>query len=130
MELDSADKLMCLEQSFSLSKSSASDILNFLWEPPVFAGCHGVSEHEKWKCTKSRFLSRKEAEGWRREGTFPLTLWMAGDWEQLDVCGNCMAAMKTAHHAALQTFWDGLPQRFGFPGWAELAQMKENALTV
>jgi len=127
MELNSADKLMCIEQSVSLAKAASAEIINFLWEPPIIAGCRGINEHEKWRCTNSRFLSRKDAEGWRSLA-FPLTLWMPGDWAQLDVCAPCMSAMRTAHQEALDTFWDGLPQRFGFPGWAELEKIKENAL--
>ncbi|KAF7360036.1 hypothetical protein MVEN_00731400 [Mycena venus] len=127
LELNSADKLMCIEQSVALAKSASADIINFLWEPPVIATCRGVDDYERWRCMKSRFLCRKDAEGWRN-GAFPLTLWMPGDWAQLDVCASCMSAMRAAHQQALDTFWEGLPQRFGFPGWAELEKIKEIAL--
>ncbi|KAJ6459025.1 hypothetical protein C8R45DRAFT_1031298 [Mycena sanguinolenta] len=128
MELNGTDKLMCIEQSISLAKTASADVLQFLWEPSVITGCRGVNDQEKWQCTRSRFLSRQIAEGWRVGGAFPLALWMPDDWARLNVCAACMSSMRTAHQNALDTFWDGLPQRFGFPGWPELEKIKEKAL--
>ncbi|KAJ6557724.1 hypothetical protein B0H19DRAFT_993531 [Mycena capillaripes] len=127
MELSPQDKLLCLEQSNSLATSVSAATINFLWDPPSIPGCHGRNDYEKWACTNSRFLARRDAEGWRADA-FPLTLWMPTDWAQLKVCASCMTAMKAAHQQAVETCWDGLPERFGLPGWAELEQMKENAL--
>ncbi|KAF8143254.1 hypothetical protein K438DRAFT_1633956 [Mycena galopus ATCC 62051] len=128
LELTSTDKLMCIEQSISLAKSASKSMIDFLWEPVIIPGCRGTNEEGRWRCTNSRFLSRKTVEGWRAGGTFPLALWMPDDWARLDVCASCMSAMRTAHQEALDTFWGGLPQRFGFPGWSELEKTKEDTL--
>ncbi|KAK7045023.1 hypothetical protein R3P38DRAFT_2882176 [Favolaschia claudopus] len=175
IELNPADKLMCIQQSISLGKSASADILNFLWEPASIPSCQrssgsggggltpdnasqlsgrnnnwGASDNGslrsptldgvtgKWRCTQARFMLRKEAEAWRSSsssnnsgsGSFPLTLFTPADFAQLerDVCAGCMAAMRTAHQHALDTFWDGLPRRFGLPGWKELEEIKESVL--
>ncbi|KAJ7124668.1 hypothetical protein C8R43DRAFT_1111741 [Mycena crocata] len=124
--LSSQDRLLCIEQKLALSKATSSAIINFLWDPAVIPGC--IIRHAR-VCNDARFSARKVAETWR-ETYGPLTIWMSTDWsEQLEgVCFACMAAMKTAHQEALDGFWNGLPQRFGLPGWDELKQLKENSL--
>lgn len=118
--MDPKDKLTCLEQYVLLRGSASADILNFLWDPLKI--CLGN------QCQNERIARRKVAEGWRAQGILPLGLWEPSDWDGTKVCATCLAAMKTAHGAALEEFWDGLPQRFGLPPWGDLIQMKESAL--
>ncbi|KAJ7749937.1 hypothetical protein B0H16DRAFT_1318971 [Mycena metata] len=128
VELDAADKLLCLEQSIALTTSASSAVIDFLWEPSVLPGCEGRDDREQWKCTKSRYSSRKMMEKWRSIA-YPLKLWVPEDWADLSpVCGSCLASMKTAHTAAVRLLWDSLPQRFGLGDWATLEQIKANAL--
>lgn len=128
IELGPQDKLLCLAQSLEITRSACSEVTHFLWEPLQIPHCSSPSAYGGLNCTNSRVSARQNVEQWRREKTFPMRLWISEDWETLRVCSVCMTAMKAAHQEALNTFWDGLPQRFGLPGWEVLKQMKEAAL--
>ncbi|KAJ6504467.1 hypothetical protein DFH09DRAFT_1201212 [Mycena vulgaris] len=127
VELRAEDKLVCLEQSLALRGPASAAISKFLWDPPRIDGCLHRPNH---KCAPIRIGLRREVEDRRSRDILPLRLWMARDWQRLDVCRHCMSAMKTVHQTALQLFWDGLPQRFGLPEWTELKDMKERALSA
>ncbi|KAJ6601524.1 hypothetical protein B0H10DRAFT_2082251 [Mycena sp. CBHHK59/15] len=125
LELSSADKLAYLQQFPLIRENGCAEVLDFLWNPAQILGC--VNGRNGY-CNRSRTDLRMSAEAWREENPLPLLLWNQGDWKSLTVCESCLAAMKEAHATALQKFWDGLPGRFGFPGWPELQKMKEDAL--
>ncbi|KAJ7133799.1 hypothetical protein C8R46DRAFT_1362339 [Mycena filopes] len=125
LELSAADKLCCVEQSIALQTLASSAILDFLWEPAVLPGCQSS---ERSTCLRPRLEACKEAEA-RRFLWFPLRLWSTAQWETLSsACSSCLSSMKTKHAAALQSLWDGLPQRFGLADWAALEQIKAAAL--
>ncbi|KAJ7082109.1 hypothetical protein C8R44DRAFT_823124 [Mycena epipterygia] len=138
MELEPRDKIMCLEQSLDITRSACSEITQFLWQPLKIPNCSSSKgsnpgglkgfNHGALDCMTSRMEARQKVEQRRREKTFPMDLWVLADWEALKVCSVCMSAMKPAHQRALDTFWESLPQRFGFPGWRALKQMKDAAL--
>ncbi|KAJ6517897.1 hypothetical protein C8R47DRAFT_1312501 [Mycena vitilis] len=122
IKLSLKDKGACLKQSILLRGPASAEILNFLWEPDIISSCSRGQ-----KCRLNRIARRKVAEGWR-DDHLPLTLWEDSDWGALDVCSTCLTAMKEAHQAVLNNFWDGLPQRFGVDGWDVLKGMKESLL--
>ncbi|KAJ7133820.1 hypothetical protein C8R46DRAFT_1201706 [Mycena filopes] len=122
LELSATDKLLCLEQSIALRTSASSAILSFLWERPD-ADCTNYDG-----CNEVRLDACKTAEQQRLERV-PLRLWQTENWEILSfACATCRASMKSAHARALQSFWDGLPQRFGLADWTVLEQIKAAAL--
>jgi hypothetical protein len=126
VELSSSDKLLCIEQMISVVSSVSLNIIDFFWEPDSIPGC---TAHDESRCTNRRLLSRKAAEEWRTDEVFFLRLPMPDDWPRLaDACAPCMPAMRTPRQEALNTFWNGLPQRFSLPGWSELRKIKKNAL--
>ncbi|KAJ7764718.1 hypothetical protein B0H16DRAFT_1717950 [Mycena metata] len=123
VELDSRDKLLCLEQIVHFRGPASAAIVNFLWEPEKIDGCQSN------RCRSERLGQRKIAEGWRDDES-PLTLWENSDWDRLKVCSTCLAAMKITHETVVQQFWDNLPQKFGLAGWDELKEMKAGALAA
>ncbi|KAJ6631913.1 hypothetical protein B0H10DRAFT_1771180 [Mycena sp. CBHHK59/15] len=123
LELTTADKTVYLLENPRLRGHTTSAVLNFLWDPPVIPGCKS-----ELSCSQSRTSTRQGFETWRNSGYLPLTIWGESDWDGLGVCKSCLSAMKVVHAIVLQKFWDGLPERFGFPGWADLQEMRDNAL--
>ncbi|KAJ7669470.1 hypothetical protein DFH06DRAFT_1181282 [Mycena polygramma] len=121
VDLNPTDKRACLEQCILLRGAASAEMLNFLWEPQQIANCRGV------QCQHTRFLWRKRVEK-RRTVHLPLTLWRDSDWDDLDVCDICLAAMKANHQRVSDNFWDCLPQRFGLASWEELGKMKQNVM--
>ncbi|KAJ7364925.1 hypothetical protein DFH08DRAFT_731493 [Mycena albidolilacea] len=61
----------------------------------------------------------------------PLDLWSEGNWAPMaeGVCAVCVSESKTLHTTARQECWDQLPEMFGLPGWEELEQMRQAALS-
>ncbi|KAJ6550509.1 hypothetical protein B0H10DRAFT_2084607, partial [Mycena sp. CBHHK59/15] len=123
VELSHADKVTCLTAAPVLLGDALSEMLGFLWLPTVIPGCCNVEA-----CLEDRLETRQVAEKWRRDGLLPLTIWTEDDWERLDVCDVCVAAMKASHQECRERFWEGLPRIFGLPDWEELEKMKKAAL--
>ncbi|KAJ7452258.1 hypothetical protein FB451DRAFT_1282971 [Mycena latifolia] len=121
VELAPPDRQKCLEQCLSFARAASAEITDFLLDPP--------SHCREYTCPRKTIKSRKDVEAWRAQGTLPITLWRPEDWEGLAVCQACKSVMKQKHKAALESFWEGLPERFGCPGWNALKQVKENNLT-
>jgi hypothetical protein len=48
----------------------------------------------------------------------------------MGVCDACMEAASAVCQADRQGFWDGLPQMFGLPPWAELEELRRAALSA
>ncbi|KAJ7745188.1 hypothetical protein DFH07DRAFT_942882 [Mycena maculata] len=122
-ELAHQDKIACLEQSLVIRTTASAEILDFLWNPLSIPGCS-----DKAECTRRRIQARKLVEDARKNRIFPVKIWPTSNWAVFSVCKSCMGVMKADHQQALETFWDGLPQRFGLPDWDALKQMKESDL--
>ncbi|KAJ7452259.1 hypothetical protein FB451DRAFT_1050917 [Mycena latifolia] len=123
VDLAPQDRPICLEQRYALATSASAEITDFLWNPVPIPRCSSG-----YSCTKARIESRKQVEAYRMNNILPLKLWLPEDWAGLDVCPVCKSAMKETHQEALESFWQGLPERFGCPSWDALQQMKENEL--
>lgn len=103
-----------------------SKIIDFLWSPMIIDGCK--SSHA---CVDSKITCRINVEHWRitcHTLLLPLDLRDSDGWAILDVCDTCLPALKRAHRAALESFWNRLPQVFDLPDWVELEKMKAEAL--
>lgn len=122
VELAQQDKLRCVEQSLAIHTTAFSEIMEFLWNPTPIPGCINQTV-----CARNRIAERRGMEEWRRS-CFPLKMWPSKNWRLVAACTVCVSGMKSAHQQAVETFWDGLPQRFGLPGWDVLEQMKEHDL--
>ncbi|KAJ6582236.1 hypothetical protein B0H19DRAFT_1019240 [Mycena capillaripes] len=62
----------------------------------------------------------------------PLDIWSEVLWTRMDqiICSNCMTEAKALHAAARQNCWDELPKMFGLPGWEDLEEMRQAALSA
>ncbi|KAJ7610501.1 hypothetical protein FB45DRAFT_761262 [Roridomyces roridus] len=116
------DQVLCLAQARELTSSGVSAAMDFCLNPPSTPGCL-TPPH----CMRRRLKAFRRIEG-RRGKLFPLKIWREKDWEGIGVCEVCMPAMREAHSAALEVFWEGLPARFGLPEWDVLRQMKDSDL--
>ncbi|KAJ7167218.1 hypothetical protein C8R43DRAFT_168929 [Mycena crocata] len=127
VEVDKEDKISCMRASRQM-QAAITSVVDFLWTPLEIDDC--ASEQQ---CTRSRVLCRRRVESWRiwpkinLTPLMPLEIWDEDDWTRLEVCDVCLPAMQTAHQAAKQTFWDGLPAMFGLPNWTTLEAMKAEA---
>ncbi|KAJ7031839.1 hypothetical protein C8F04DRAFT_1109261 [Mycena alexandri] len=84
------------------------------------------------KCNALRLRWGLRPELWTHNGN-PLGVWVEGTWRAfagIGLCDSCVVESKALHAAAIQEFWDQLPQMFGLPGWEELEEMKRAALSV
>ncbi|KAJ7464371.1 hypothetical protein FB451DRAFT_1403060 [Mycena latifolia] len=58
--------------------------------------------------------------------------WRIGDWHDLRDWGLCKSCLDEAHEiykCGRKKFWDELPGMFALPGWDELEEMRDAALT-
>ncbi|KAJ7612157.1 hypothetical protein FB45DRAFT_1037078 [Roridomyces roridus] len=64
--------------------------------------------------------------------TVPLSVWSEEDWRFVpeQPCSTCSSALEEALRDAWKNFWDGLPEMYGLPSWAELERMRVAALGV
>lgn len=154
IELDRADKVVCLEAAPVLLGDSISEMLGFLWTPEAIPGCARAGASSSTTslastgsatsatdtqtinaCTADRLAMRRTAERWRRDGLLPLSLgagpgeeeraiWAEEDFARLAVCAPCLAYMRADWAARRANFWAGLPALFGLPGWEALEQAR------
>ncbi|KAJ7033586.1 hypothetical protein C8F04DRAFT_957517 [Mycena alexandri] len=122
------DKVRCVTGSRILETAGVSKMVDFLWSPLTGLGCGSPMG-----CMTSRVKSRRSVEHRREQTaadmvTSPLTVWAEASWKRLDVCDLCLSSMKTAHHQAMQSLWDRLPEIFELPEWNELERLKAEAL--
>ncbi|KAJ7155156.1 hypothetical protein C8R46DRAFT_1227109 [Mycena filopes] len=125
------DQINIMNACGYLEGSAVSTMLAFLWPksgPQVNAECISPAD-----CHQSRIQYRRLREVWRQRKPvvrplLPFEIWDSDDWEDLDVCHVCMASMALAHQEAMQKLWNGLPELFGLPAWADVQTMKEDAL--
>ncbi|KAJ7500428.1 hypothetical protein B0H11DRAFT_1995338 [Mycena galericulata] len=105
--------------------SATTDVLRFLSHPMDIEGCLVPTY-----CHEKRLEAIESIrEVIRDNPSNPLNVWDEDDWERLqDVCRVCLAALKTTHQNARQTFWDKLPELYGLPPWEVLEKMKVDAI--
>ncbi|KAF7362182.1 hypothetical protein MVEN_00564300 [Mycena venus] len=131
LELSAADKLACLSGVRTLETTSASEVLEFLYDPRHIPGCQTPAVCAEVRA-KARFIaedSRRYFRGNALDDVLPLNIWRHDDWSLLELCcRTCIAEMKVNHQKARQSVWDELPQIFGLSSWAELERMKAEAL--
>ncbi|KAJ7759887.1 hypothetical protein B0H16DRAFT_1720103 [Mycena metata] len=105
-----------------------SSILDFLNPQPIPGCVLPVA------CAQNRGAKRLEVELWRvyapqdTNPNPPLDIWEESDYGALDVCEVCRSYMESVHRDARQYLWSQLPAIFGPPPWAELEQLKTEAL--
>ncbi|KAK7006715.1 BTB domain-containing protein [Favolaschia claudopus] len=126
------DKTLVVTACRTLEGTAVSEMLDFLWadDEPEDEDEDCVSPI---RCMVSRTRMRRIAEKRRERSTatapvFPLEIWRPGDWDDLFVCGSCLASMKDAYERARKAFWDDLPDMFELPPWDELEKLQAEAL--
>ncbi|KAJ7473319.1 hypothetical protein FB451DRAFT_1248993 [Mycena latifolia] len=157
VELDRADKVLCLEAAPVLLGDAISEMLGFLWTPEVIPGCERTGASTSTTslastssgssstdgpgmnaCTADRLAMRRTAERWRRDSLLPLSLgaavgdeeraiWAEEDFSRLAVCAPCLAHMRADWAARRAHFWAGLPALFGLPAWDVLEHARAEA---
>ncbi|KAJ7759991.1 hypothetical protein B0H16DRAFT_1313090 [Mycena metata] len=127
--LETTDVIACVQGLRYLDTTATSNILDFL-TPRAIPGCVLPVA-----CAQKRGAKRSEVEAWRvyepQEDTnpiAPLDMWEQSDYHGVDVCGVCRSYIESFHRSARQSLWSRLPEIFGLPPWAELEQLKTEAL--
>ncbi|KAJ7753195.1 hypothetical protein B0H16DRAFT_1373023 [Mycena metata] len=126
--LQSTDVVACAQGLRYLDTTATSSILDFLNPQPIPGCVLPVA------CAQNRGAKRLEVELWRvyapqdTNPNPPLDIWEESDYGALDVCEVCRSYMESVHRDARQYLWSQLPGIFGLPPWAELEQLKTEAL--
>ncbi|KAJ7753192.1 hypothetical protein B0H16DRAFT_1723228 [Mycena metata] len=126
--LQTTDIIACVQDLRYLDTTATSNILDLT--PRAIPGCVLPVA-----CAQKRGAKRSEVEAWRvyepQEDTnpiAPLDMWEQSDYHGVDVCGVCRSYMESFHRSARQSLWSRLSEIFGLPPWAELEQLKTEAL--
>ncbi|KAJ7046044.1 hypothetical protein C8F04DRAFT_1322547 [Mycena alexandri] len=129
--LKSTDVVTCARGVRYLDTTATSKIFDSLWSRTI-SGCENPL-----RCAEERRAKRLEAEIFRAfelgDVRPPPNLHFleARHFEHLvvtAVCRVCKSHSEAANQAARQSLWDRLPELFNLPPWAELEQMKAEAL--
>lgn len=128
-ELSSSDKKALIKGSYDICDADR-DVLRFMWDKDIQLCASCLSARSSWW---------RKVETWREDGfsSMPLTILNDVDWEAIkdELCGipdldsRCFSLCQRAYEDARQSFWNRIPAIFGLPDWAELEQLKKDALS-
>lgn len=121
--LSAEDQASFLKGYLTQMHSSSAEILRFLHHPLIIEDCTTAQ-----KCTSERLAAFSHMDDLVGRSMDPLDVWIADDWETMEICVTCLASLQKTHREARAAFWDKLPEIYGLPGWEELKELKTAAI--
>ncbi|KAJ7829984.1 hypothetical protein B0H14DRAFT_2808287 [Mycena olivaceomarginata] len=105
--------------------STAADAPRFLWHPLNIPGCEDPSG-----CHTQRLNAMEAArEGLDYGSSIFFDIWREEEWDYLHgVCPTCLRALRNTHTATRRAFFDKLPEMYNLPSWAQLEQLRTDAI--
>jgi hypothetical protein len=105
--------------------STAADAPRFLWHPLNIPGCEDPSG-----CHTQRLNAMEAArEGLEYGSSIFFDIWREEEWDYLQgVCPTCLRALRNTHTATRRAFFDKLPEMYNLPSWAQLEQLRTDAI--
>ncbi|KAJ7645244.1 hypothetical protein DFH06DRAFT_1136707 [Mycena polygramma] len=126
--LPPADMVTCVTGLRALETSGLCQVLKFL-DAAKAKDCKSLEGCQKLIGATRRDMNRLRTHiRGVQDPYLPLEIWTSEDWHGLHVCAMCLVHLQAVHKGSMDSFWARLPEIFNLPPWAELEQMRTDAL--